>query len=436
MQNEKDTINRTISLSVIMPVYNEIYTIESCIEKVLAVKSPYISELEIVVVDDGSKDGTREILREMSKKYPNLTYIEHDTNKGKGAALRPGIERASKDVCIIQDADLEYDPNDFHKIALPFIKEGADAVFGSRFMVSDYTRLLYYKHALINKLLTFMTNVITDLTFTDMETCYKAIRTNLLKSIPIRSNGFDFEPEISIKLAKRGAHIFEVPISYSGRTKEEGKKIGWKDGLKAFTTLIKYAIVDDIYKADKYGAHILTGLNHAPNFLKWMAEVVKPYIGNNVLEIGAGIGNMTKYFIPRKKYVVSDINNDYLEYLKNYVKNKPYVDVKRVDLSSQNDFVSIKGAFDTVICLNVLEHIEDDGAALKNIYSSLSVGGRAIILVPQGEWLYSSLDEVVGHTRRYSPEQISKTMQAAGFEIEKMIISFNKIGVLSWIING
>jgi len=428
---------KSLSLSVLMPIYNEVYTVAECIGRVLEVKSPYISEIEIIMVDDGSTDGTRAVLRELKQKHPEkLIYIEHEKNQGKGAAIRTAIEKASHDVCIIQDADLEYNPNDYHKILIPFIQENADAVFGSRFLVGDYTRLLYFRHALINRFLTFLTGIITDVNYTDMETCYKAVRTRLLKSIPLRSNGFDLEPEISIKLAKRGAHIFEVPICYSGRTVEEGKKIGWKDGLRAFAALVKYWIVDDIYKKDEYGSNILTGLTHAPNFCAWMADVIRPYLGKNILETGAGIGNLTRYFIPRIKYVVSDIDDNYLDYLRNYSKNKPYLEVMRIDVTRPDDFVSIGGKHDTVLCLNVLEHIEEDVAVLRNFHSALGRGGRAIILVPQHEWLYSSLDRVLGHRRRYSLERICKVIKEAGFEVEQTIMSFNKIGVLSWIING
>jgi SAM-dependent methyltransferase len=288
----------------------------------------------------------------------------------------------------------------------------------------------------VNRFLTFLTDIITDVNYTDMETCYKAVRTKLLKSIPLRSNGFDLEPEISIKLAKRGAHIFEVPINYSGRTREEGKKIRWKDGFSALAALIKYSVIDDIYKEDEYGSHILESMSHAPNFAKWMADEIMPYVGRKVLEVGAGIGNLTRYFVPRIKYTASDINENYLSYLNNYCKNKPYLEIKKVDITKTEDFLEIKGRYDTVICLNVLEHVNDDIKALKNLHSSLEIGGKIIVLVPQHEWLYSSLDEALGHLRRYSKGRLEGNMREAGFEVERTIVSFNKIGVLSWILNG
>jgi SAM-dependent methyltransferase len=435
-QGKGQVMNRTVSLSVLMPVYNEVYTVAECLNRVLAVKGTFISEVEIIVVDDGSTDGTRTILRDLAARHPEIFLIEHKTNRGKGDAIRTALARASKDICLIQDADLEYNPADYEKLIIPFLKEQADAVFGSRFLVGDYCRLLYFRHALINHFLTFVADLITDVNYTDIETCYKAVRTRLLKSIPIRSNGFDLEPELAVKLAKRRAVIFEVPISYAGRTKEEGKKIGWRDGASALRALIKYWILDDIYQKDEYGSAILNSLAHAPNFCRWMADTIKPHVGDHVLEIGAGIGNLTSHIIPRRRYLASDINPDYLGYLKNYCLYKPYMEVKAVDLTREEDFAPLRDQFDTVICLNVLEHIEDDLAGLRNIHRALRPGGRAIILVPYGDRLFSSFDEILGHYRRYSDTQLRETMTAAGFSLNAMITSFNRIGVPAWILNG
>ncbi|MCL6583877.1 MAG: glycosyltransferase [bacterium] len=429
-------MNPTVSLSVLMPVYNEAYTVGECIRRVLAVRSAFISEIEIIVVDDGSTDGSRDILRRLAARHPEIILIEQPTNRGKGEAIRTALAKASKDICIIQDADLEYNPKDYEKLIIPFVREQADAVFGSRFLVGDYCRLLYFRHALVNRFLTTLADLITDVNYTDIETCYKAVRTRLLKSIPIRSHGFDLEPELSVKLAKRRAAIFEVPISYAGRTKEEGKKIGWWDGVVALWTLIKYWLIDDIYQEDEYGSAILHSLAQAPNFCRWMAETIRPYVGDYVLEIGAGLGNLTSHLIPRPHYVVSDINQNYLDYLKNYCLYKPYMEVKTIDLRREEDFIPYREQFDTVICLNVLEHIEDDLAGLKNIHQALRAEGRAIVLVPYGEWLRSSFDEVLGHYRRYSDLQLQEVMKKAGFDLVKIITSFNRIGVPAWILNG
>src|SRR6187399_2877215 len=204
-----------LSLSVVMPVYNERYLVAESIARVLAVESPLISRLDLIVVDDGSTDGTREILRQLAARYSDrMEYIEHEVNRGKGAAVTTGIERAKGAVTVIQDADLEYNPKDLPKLIVPFQNDEADAVYGSRFLAGDYRRVLYYRHSLGNKLLTTICNVLTDLNFSDMETCYKAVRTALLQSIPLRSNDFRIEPELTFKLEKRGARIYEVPVSY------------------------------------------------------------------------------------------------------------------------------------------------------------------------------------------------------------------------------
>ncbi|GAH44774.1 unnamed protein product, partial [marine sediment metagenome] len=247
---------------------------------------------------------------------------------------------------------------------------------------------------------------------------------------------FNIEPELTVKLVKRKAVIFEVPISYAGRTKEEGKKIGWKDGLGALYSLIKYGLSNDIYPKDAYGAYILNSMGHAPKFSQWMANIIRPYIGNKVLEIGAGMGNLTTHLLPRSQYVVSDINVYYLDYLKNYCLSKPYLKVETIDLNKKEDFVPHHNQFDTLICVNVLEHVEDDLTGLKNIYSALKPGGRAVILVPNGQWLFSSLDKVLGHYRRYSDGRLVELMEKAGFYIEKLITSFNRFGVPAWFLNG
>lgn len=426
----------SLSLSVVMPVYNERYLVAESIARVLAVESPHLARLDLIVVDDGSKDGTREILRALAAKHRDrITYVEHPENRGKGGAVATGIELARGDVTVIQDADLEYNPQDLAKILVPFVRDQADAVFGSRFLVGDYRRVLYFRHTLGNKLLTGICNVLTDLNLSDMETCYKAVRTPLLKSIPIRSNDFRIEPELTFKLKKRGARIFEVPISYAGRTYEEGKKIGLKDAFLAVSTMFHWWLIDDIYKEDEYGSNILVSLASVPNFNRWMGDVIRPHLGARVLEIGAGIGNLTHFFCPRDLYAASDVNPLYLDYLRSRFMNRPYLEVRKVDLTSRADFEPLQGRFDTVVCLNVLEHVEDEALALANLRSALEPGGRAVILVPQGPGLHGSLDEVLGHVRRYTRRSLETALVNAGFTIERTF-DFNRATTVPWWFNG
>jgi glycosyltransferase involved in cell wall biosynthesis len=221
-----------------MPVYNERNTVRAVVERVLSVAL----DVELICVDDGSSDGSREILHELQTRYPNLRVLLQPKNMGKGAALRRGIQEATGDFVLIQDADLEYDPADYPALLDPLIQGKADVVYGSRFMGSRPHRVLYFWHSVANKLLTLLSNSLTNLNLSDMETCYKVFRREIVQQIPIEEDRFGFEPEITIKVAKRRLRIYEVGISYWGRTYEEGKKIGWKDGVRCLWCLLKYSI--------------------------------------------------------------------------------------------------------------------------------------------------------------------------------------------------
>jgi glycosyltransferase involved in cell wall biosynthesis len=234
-----------MKLSVVMPVYNEHRTLRQVAERVLAV--PY--ELELLCVDDGSTDGSREVLDELQRQHPQVQVLLQPRNLGKGAALRRGIEKASGDFVIIQDADLEYDPADYQALLQPLIDGKADVVYGSRFLGGDAHRVLYFWHSVGNKLLTLLSNCLTNINLTDVETCYKVFRRDLIQSILIEEDRFGFEPEITVKVAKRKLRIYEVGISYSGRTYEEGKKIGWKDGFRAVWCLFKYSVKESSVRA-------------------------------------------------------------------------------------------------------------------------------------------------------------------------------------------
>lgn len=423
-------------LSVVIPVYNERFLVAELVRRVLAVEVPGIRAKELVIVDDCSRDGSRDILRRLAAEHPTvIRLLEQEKNQGKGAAVRRGIAAATGDLLVLQDADLEYDPRDYARLVKPFFEDGADVVYGSRYLPGERRRALNFRHTLGNRLLTTVSNWFTDLDLTDMETCYKMFRTPLLKSIPIRSNDFALEPEITAKIAKRECRVFEVPISYLGRTYREGKKIGWRDGFKAFWAMARFWLVDDIYAEDEYGSHILHRLEKAQRFNRWMAEAIARHAGSKVLEIGAGIGNITSWLLPRDRYLASDINPNYLSYLRNFATGKPYLEIDRIDLVNSATFDRYRGQFDTVICLNVLEHVAEPKTALRNLMTALEPGGKALIYVPQGPGLYSSLDEVLGHRCRYTREQLRGELEAAGFTVTK-IEDFNRFGVPGWWWNG
>jgi glycosyltransferase involved in cell wall biosynthesis len=229
---------RPMKLSVVMPVYNEEATLREVVARVLAVPL----DLELICVDDGSSDGSREILAELAAAHPQIRVSLQPKNTGKGAALRLGIQQATGDFVLIQDSDLEYDPADYPALLGPLVQGKADVVYGSRFLGSGPHRVLYYWHSVGNWLLTILSNALTNMNMTDMETCYKVFRREILQAIPIEEDRFGFEPEITVKIAKRSLRVYEVGISYWGRTYEEGKKIGWKDGFRALWCLLKYTL--------------------------------------------------------------------------------------------------------------------------------------------------------------------------------------------------
>jgi glycosyltransferase involved in cell wall biosynthesis len=236
MTKEKEEVTK---LSVVIPCYNEEKTLEKCIARVLKISDEYLN-LEIIIVDDCSTDGSLSIAHDIAKKDSRITIVHHDKNQGKGAALQNGFKKATGDYIAIQDADLEYHPKDILRLLEPLVSDEADVVFGSRFLPHGPHRVLYFWHSLGNRFLTLISNMFTNLNLTDMEVCYKIFRRQVIQSINLEEKRFGFEPEITAKVARLGCRIYEVGISYYGRTYEEGKKIGWKDGIRALWCILKY----------------------------------------------------------------------------------------------------------------------------------------------------------------------------------------------------
>jgi SAM-dependent methyltransferase len=226
-----------------------------------------------------------------------------------------------------------------------------------------------------------------------------------------------------------------VPIRYTPRSYDEGKKIRARDGLLALAAMLRYTIIDDIYGDDEYGSNILANLQSARRFNAWLGDVLRPFVGDRVLEIGAGIGTLTGQFIPRALYVASDINPHYLHYLGAYAVGKPYLRVAKVDAGEPGDFADLTGLFDTVLMINVLEHVADEQRALNNVFRALEPGGRAVILVPQSPGLYNSLDVVLEHRERYTAEGLRRSLEHTGFQIEHLF-DFNRISLPAWFVSG
>lgn len=424
-------------LSVIIPVYNEAHTIHEVLRRVASVPIPK----EIVIVDDGSTDGTVETLRGIHSPADFLAgeppapcsvkVLFHERNQGKGAAIRTGLAATSGDAVIIQDADLEYNPEEYPRLLEPLLKGDADVVYGSRFLGYP-RRVLFFWHTVGNSFLTLLSNMCTNLNLTDMETGYKLFRADILKSLPLRSDRFGFEPEVTAKVARLGLRIYEVPISYAGRTYAEGKKISWKDGASALWTILRYNLIDDITEA---GDKSLERVSRLSRYNSWLWEQLSPFTGKRVVEVGAGIGTITRFLLNRELVIATDIEPYHLECLRTTFVHRPNVLVHRLDLNEPFPQWLTASNLDTILCSNVLEHIEDDEAVLDRFSQLLPSGGRVVLIIPALSSLYGELDKAISHYRRYEKDEIAAKLERAGFVVEKTSF-FNLIGVPGWFLNS
>lgn len=422
---------RGVKVSILIPVYNERTVVERSLSLVLSAPLPENMERELIVVDDCSTDGTWAILQRLARDFPEIRLFRHEKNAGKGAAVRTAIDKATGDFALIQDADLEYDPSEYPKLLRPLLDGHADAVFGSRYLSGEQSRVLPFWHSMINKGLTLVSNMFCNLNLTDMETCYKVFRTDLLKSIPVRSNRFGFEPEIVMKSAKRRLRIYEVPVSYHGRTYEEGKKVGWKDGIKALAVICKFWLIDDLY-APPYDRDVINKLTGTPAYISWVAAKLRRHVGDTVLEVSAGIGNLAGHLMGRRMlYVAAEKDPLHLHALRNRFLRTPNVVVQQLAPENPAEFAPMENCFDTVLCLNVLEYLDDPPAALRAMRTTLKASGSLIVLVPRGPALFGSLDRSLGHKRRFQTTGIRDLLERTGFSIER-VCNFNKAGTLPW----
>ncbi len=416
-------------VSAVMPVYNEMWTVREIFRRVTSAKAVD----ELVIIDDGSTDGSYEILQELVANHRGRVaarLFRQPENQGKGAAIRRGFAEAQGDIFIIQDADLEYDPSDYPKLVAPIVDGVADVVYGSRFLGWP-RRVLRFWHHMINKTLTTFSNMTTNLNLTDMATCYKVFKAEIARCLPIRCNRFAFDAELTAKVAKLGCRVYEVPVAYHGRSIYEGKKIGLIDAFQHAWAILKYWMIDDLLSSD-IETYSLRVMQRATVYNRWLFEKFRPHVRGRVLEIGSGIGNITRFLVHCPEVVATDVDPRYLRELETVFGRYANVHVQKMDVERPPRSL---GTFDTIVALNVLEHIEDEGRAFENLHRRLRPGGRLIALVPAHPFLFCDLDRNLGHHRRYTREALEERLQACGFKIleERRL---NKLGAMGWFVNG
>ncbi len=421
-------------LSVVMPVYNERYTIREILRRVRNQKPVK----EVIIVDDASTDGTRELLTDWIRSGrfndggPPVRLYGLNENSGKGTALRTGFKHATGKYTIVQDADLEYNPEEYTKLLQPLLRGDADVVYGSRFL-SEYHRVLSFWHTLGNRVLTYISNMFTNLNLTDMETCYKMFRTEVIQGIPLQDSRFGFEPEITAKLAKLRIRIYEVPISYHGRTSAEGKKIGWKDGLRAIGKILKFFFVEDL-GGDSMDWRLIRLSQGAGRYHRWLFNQMEPYLEDSVLEIGSGFGQYTPFLMDRDHVTLTDWKPYFLREL-----HRTRGSIQNISVQEWNPEVdsasSLNQRPESVFYVNGLQKHENDRHVAENIRKLLPEGGTFIGIVAADPRIHGTIDETFGYHRRYEKNDLREMLSSAGFEIE-VLKPLNMLGKIGWALNS
>ena len=418
------------SLSILMPAYNEAATIETALRRLWAV--PLSLPYEIIVVDDGSTDGSAEIVRSLKAESPvPLRLLQHDRNRGKTAAIRTGLAEAANSLTLIYDADLEYDPADIPVLLAPVTEGRADAVYGSRFQ-SPERHVLFFWHALGNRLVTALANMFANLNLTDMETCFKLVRTDILKEMRFRSERFGFEPEVTVKLGRSGHRVYEVPIRYSGRSYDEGKKIKWWDALRAVGTILRAGIfespVADPEAATRRAMHGLG--RYYENILGRVADA----IGDTVLATGDGVGGLARHLLQRRRVLLADRDPGVVALLRTRFSHRPNVSVEQWTPGAGPSDLT-RERFETILCMGGLACLEDDAGALRSLAAHLEPEGRAVLLLPAHPRLYAKIDRKMGRKRRYTRERAAGLVERAGLEVDSLV-GINAVGAVGWWLAG
>ena len=421
-------------LSLVMPVFNEQDTLLECIHSVL--RQEFVGQL--VIVDDASTDDSWDILQGLTD--PRVLVIRHARNQGKGAALRTGLGATTCGIIGIQDADLEYDPAEFEQLLKPILVGRADVVYGSRFNSGQTHNVLLFWHSVGNRILTLASNAMTNINLTDMETCYKVFTREVLDALLVEEDRFGFEPEFTVKVAKRGFRIYEMGISYNGRTYDEGKKIGWRDGVEAFQCVVKYSVRET--RRRKRSAKLsetnaiksldtsVDEMSQSENYYDWIADLIQTATQGNILELGAGNGTFTKVLSKYAKHVDAvEPSKELVVKLNETAAN--IQNVRVIEGTMESSLSKLHAPYDGAVLINVLEHIENDRQVLQCLKSRIKPGGRIAIWVPAHELLYSKFDLEVGHYRRYSRRELRALASHAGLQVVTLK-HVNALGALAW----
>ncbi|MFZ5952574.1 MAG: glycosyltransferase [Candidatus Rifleibacteriota bacterium] len=403
-------------LSVIIPVFNERPFIRECVLKVVESTRQLGLDYEIIIVDDGSKDGTLEELQLLKNEIAAVKIFVQPQNMGKGAALRRGIFEANGEFMLFQDADLEYNPDDIGELLKPLIDGRADVVYGSRFTISPARKILNFHHQAGNQFLTLISNLATGLNLTDMETGYKAFRADILKTVPLRSDRFGIEPEITAKIAKRHCTIYEVPISYNGRSYGEGKKITWRDGFAALYTIAKYWLIDDCYNREQI-AETYDDLERTHHAQEQLILRLLPYFGDRLLEIGSGIGSISRILPIREKVTLSDWRPECLEFLNKGFSGKERIEVEELDIHAQTVPTKFHNRYDSLLLMHHLQSAENEERVLHNACSLLQNKGRLIVTLPGQGGDIGPYERQLGYQRRYELESVRQLLEKNGFKL-------------------
>lgn len=430
----------SVLFSILIPVYNEQAYLARVVERVLAAPLPDGVERELILVDDCSTDRTPEVIASLVARYPEkIRAFRQPKNQGKGAAIRRAIQETTGDYAIIQDADLEYNPNEYSLVLAPLLDGRADVVYGSRFATRETRKIVNYHHKLGNLFLTHLSNWTTGLDLTDMETCYKAFRADVLKSIPLRSNRFGIEPEITAKIAKRGWTVYEVPISYNGRRYSEGKKIGWKDGVSAIRTIVKYWLVDDCFYDGASDGGVAPAFERSRLSTKATVAKSVSFLGLRTLEIGAGQGEASRYLPQKERLTLADADAKNVKFLRAGYDGNAVVDVARLNLDAISDETaplldfsdpsqstesaptaqpSQNAEYDAIVAFNRVDAFNfDDAQAFGRLRSLLKSNGRVVFTLP------------ACGSDSYSEREIKRRLADAGFRVESLE-RFDALGAL------